>query len=57
MLLGYTNLFSPNNFEKYLKMSSLEFSLKKKDETRNYILEDITNNNLMRKSRKIHVNI
>ena len=38
-------------------MSSLEFSLKKKDETRNYILEDITNNNLMRKSRKIHVNI
>ena len=38
-------------------MSSLEFSLKKKDETRNYILEDITNNNLMRKSRKIYVNI
>ena len=49
-LLDYTNLFSPNHYKKneniiykYLRinMSSLEFRLKKIDETRNYLTEEI----------------
>ena len=57
-LLDYTNLFSPNEYKKndkiiykYLKINmteeaSLEFRLRKIDETRNYILEEIKHNDL-----------
>ena len=49
-LLDYTNLFSPNHYKKnekiiykYLRinMSKVEFRLKKIDETRNYLTEEI----------------
>ena len=57
-LLGYTNLFSPNDYQKNDKLiykyfkdkngrrSSLEFRLRKSDETRNYLLDEIKHNNL-----------
>ena len=54
-LLDHTNLFSPNDYKKNDKiiyilrtnMSSLEFRLKKIDETRYYLLVEIKHNDLM----------
>ena len=54
-LLDHTNLFSPNDYKKNDKiiyilrtnMSSLEFRLRKIDETRNYLLVEIKHNDLM----------
>ena len=59
-LLDYANWFSPNNYKKndemtykyfkYIYMveeASLEFSLRKIDETRNYLLHEINHNDLM----------
>ena len=52
-LLGYTNLFSPNDYKKndkkytsilkidMVEEASLEFRLRKIDETRNYLLDKI----------------
>ena len=62
-LLDYTNLFSLNDCEKndkildnYFKdkynMSSLKFRFTKIDETRNYLLEEIKNNDLMSEKNK-----
>ena len=63
-LLDYTNLFSPNDYKKndkiiykFLKIdmaekASLEFRLRKIDETRNNILEEIKHNNLMSRKYK-----
>ena len=61
MLLDYTNLFSPNDYKKNDKkyiiilrtnMSSLEFKLKKIDETRNYLLEEIKHNDVISEKYK-----
>ena len=58
-LLDYTNLFSANDYKKNDKIiykyfkdnmveeESLEFRLKKIDETRNYLLDEIKHNDLM----------
>ena len=54
-LLDHTNLFSPNDYKKNDKiiyilrtnMSSLEFRLRKIDETRYYLLVEIKHNDLM----------
>ena len=54
-LLDHTNLFSPNDYKKNDKiiyilrtnMSSLEFRLRKIDETRNYLLVEIKHIDLM----------
>ena len=58
-LLDHTNLFSPNDYKKndkiiykYLKINmveeaSLEFGLRKIDETRNYLLDEIKHNYLI----------
>ena len=54
-LLDHTNLFSPNDYKKNDKiiyilrtnMSSLEFRLRKIDETRNYLLVEIKHNDLL----------
>ena len=56
-LLDYTNLFSLDDYKQNNKiiygsilranMSSLEFRLKKIDEARNYLLDEIKHNNLM----------
>ena len=58
-LLDYTNLISPNDYKKKDKISvldisvlrantsSLEYRLKKIDETRNYYSEEIKHNNLI----------
>ena len=56
-LLDYTNLFSPNDYNKNDKISnlkihmveegSLEFRLKKLGETRNYLLEEIKHNDVI----------
>ena len=63
-LLDYTNLFSPNDYKKndkiiykFLKIdmaekASLEFRLRKIDETRNNILEEVKHNNLMSRKYK-----
>ena len=60
-LLHYTNLFSPNDYKKndvsILKINmteeiSLEFRFRKIDETRNYLLEEIKNNDLMSENCK-----
>ena len=60
-LLDYTNLFYPNDYKKndkiiyqYFKDKyvSLEFRLKKIDETRNYLLEEINLYDLMREKYK-----
>ena len=57
-LLHYTNLFFPNDYKKNGKISilkinmvedkSLEFRLRKIDEARNYLLDEIKHNDLMR---------
>ena len=58
-LLDYTNLFSPNDYKKMIKLyisflkinmvekASLEFRLRKIDETGNYLLDEIKHNDLM----------
>ena len=59
-LLDYSNLFSPNYYKKNDKIicksilkinmveeASLEFRLRKIDETRNYLLDEIKHNDLM----------
>ena len=60
-LLDYTNLFSANDYEKNdkkyisilrINMSSLEFRLRKIDEARNYILDEINHNDLMTEKYK-----
>ena len=63
-LLDYTNLFSPNDYKKndktiykYLKINmveeaSLEFGLRKIDETRNYLLDEIKHNDLINEKYK-----
>ena len=53
-LLDYTKLFSPNDYKKNEKIiykyfkekygKSLEFRLRKIDETRNYLLDEIKHN-------------
>ena len=57
--LDYTNLFSPNDYKKMIKLyisflkinmvekASFEFRLRKIDETGNYLLDEIKHNNLM----------
>ena len=52
--LDYTNLFSP----KVKESLSREFKLKTVDETRNYLLEEIEQNELMsRKHKKMCTNL
>ena len=64
-LLDYTNLFSPYDYKKNDKLiyisilkinmvekSSLEFRLRKIDETRNYLLDEIKHNDLMSEKYK-----
>ena len=62
-LLDYTNLFSPNYYKKNDKIiykyfkdmveeASLEFRLRKNDETRNYLLDEIKHNDLIREKYK-----
>ena len=64
-LLDYTNLFSPYDYKKNDKIiyisilkinmvekSSLEFRLRKIDETRNYLLDEIKHNDLMSEKYK-----
>ena len=62
-LLDYTNLFSPNDYKKNYKIiykyfkvkygrQSLEFRLRKIDETRNYLLDEIKNNDIMSEKYK-----
>ena len=63
-LLDYTNLFCPNYYKKnnkkifkYFKYKcgrevSLEFRLRKNDETRNYLLDEIKHKDLMNKKYK-----
>ena len=56
-LLDYTKLFSPNDYKKNEKIiykyfkekygKSLEFRLRKIDETRNYLLDEIKHNDLL----------
>ena len=60
----YTNLFFPKDYKKndkiiykYLKTNmaeeaSLQFKLRKVDETRNYLLEEINHNNLISEKYK-----
>ena len=63
--LDVTNLFSPNDYKKNDKIkhisvlkinmaeeASLEFRLRKFDETKDYLLEEIKDNNLMREKYK-----
>ena len=62
-LLDYTNLFSPNDYKKnhtiisilkinMIEEESLEFGLRKIDETRNNLLEEIKCNDSMGKKYK-----
>ena len=61
-LLQYTNLFSPNDYQKNdkiiykyffgINMSSLEFRFTKIDETINYLLEEIKHNDLISEKYK-----
>ena len=64
-LLDYTNLFSPNDYKNNDKIiyisilkinmeekASLEFRLRKIDQTRNYLLVEIKNNDLMTEKYK-----
>ena len=59
--LDYTNLFSPNDYKKNHKITykyfkdkyvKFEFRLRKIDETRNYLLDEIKHNDLMSKKYK-----
>ena len=68
-LLDYTNLFSSNDYKKNDKIiyiiikidrveeASLEFRLRKIDETRNYILDQIKHNDLISENIRRHVSI
>ena len=48
ILLGYTNLFSSDDYkDTMVKEVSLEFRLRKIDETRNCFLDEVKNNDLM----------
>ena len=63
-LLDYTNLFFPKDYEKNDKITykyskanmpeeaSLQFRLRKVDKTRNYLLEQINNNDLISQKYK-----
>ena len=62
-LLDYTNLFSLNDYKKNDKIiskyfkgkyeeASLDFRLRKIDETRNYLLDEIKHNDLMSEKYK-----
>ena len=62
-VLDYTNLFTPNDYNrnnkiiyKYFKIKygrrSLEFRLRKTDETRNFLLDEIKHNDLMSEKYK-----
>ena len=55
-LFHYTNLFSPNDYKKNDKirtnMSNLEFILKKINETRKDLLEEIRHNDLINEKYK-----
>ena len=70
-LLDYTNLFSPNDYKSndeiiyYISIlkinmveeASLEFRLRKTDETRNYLLDEIKQNDLISGKYKMTVSI
>ena len=64
-MLNYTNLFFPNDYKKNDKIiynyfkdkdkgrgASLEFRLRKIDETRNYFLDEIKHNDLLCKKKR-----
>ena len=60
-LIDHANLFSPCDFKKMVKqhtsilktnIASLDFMLKKIDETRNCLLEEMKDNDLMSKKHK-----
>ena len=68
LLLDYTNLFSPYDYKKneriickYFKdkymveEASLEFRLRKFDETRNYFLHEIKHNDIMSEIRHVGI--
>ena len=64
MLLDYTILFSPNDYNKNVKINlcilkmnmteevTVKFRLRKGDKTRNYVLDEIKHHDLMREKYK-----
>ena len=56
-LWDYTNLLSPNDCVLRTNMSNLKVRLKKKDERRNYLLDEMNNNDLMSEKYKKTVSI
>ena len=51
-LLDYTNLFSPNDYKKNDKIWQKKFRLRKIDETKNYLLEEIKHSDLISEKYK-----